>query len=394
MWKNVWRAEGVLSMRRRRIGRGLLWWLIVMVGLAAAATGWSYLARTGFAFPDEGYAMTDEGAALAEPSQALGYEAMNMMAQHVGHQDYNVCLLPNAFFEEACQPSGRQYLSMMTDSINLKFNYQLKTHGPLDYRYTHAIVGRLIVFDRDSREREIYNRQFVLRDNIYGEQLNTTLLNIDETYKLDFQAFNRQALEFKDSNGLGGEAVFVVEMVVDLTAEVESGRSITRQANMDFTVPLARQTYSVRSGRSPYQEELLAFVGADTSWVKLYHKVAIGVGLVVLVIAAGVAYQKYRSRPKDLCDRYDIKMHKEYGRIIVDLKTSLRINDYKHRYEVAAFEDLVDKADRVMQNILCFKLPSGRTIYAVVEGNHIFLHGCPHWSGKIIEKPNSGKGKS
>jgi len=363
----------------------MVWRLLALTGLVAVLTGWAFVARTGFAFPDEGYAMTDEGAALAEPSQALGYEAMNVLAQHVGHQDYQVCLLPNAFFETTCQPSGRQYLSTLTDNINFKFNYQLKTHGPLDYHYSHAIIGRLIVFDRDNREREIYNQRYVLRESIHSEQLNTTILNIDETYSLDFQTFNRHALEFKDSNGLAGEAILIVEMAVDLTAQISGGRSITRQVNLDFTVPLTRQTYNVRVGRSPQQEDILAFVGAETNWMKLYRNIAIGAGVAVLLMIIGLAYKKYRARPKEICERYDLKIHKEYGRIIVDLKTSLRIDDYKHRYEVAAFEDLVDKADRVMQNILCFKLPSGLTMYAVVEGSHIFLHGCPFWK----PKPNS-----
>jgi len=324
--------------------------------------------------------------ALNEPSQAVMYEAMNLSARHMVDQSYEVCLLPNVFFDERCQPAGRQYLSLLTDTINLQFNYELSTDKPLEYKYSYTIVGRVIVFDRENRERQIYNQQFVLQDEIRGLNRGAGMLVVNETYGLNFQEFNQQAIQFMVDNGLAGEAILEVDMRIDLVAKTDDERSVSRQINLGFVVPLAKQTYSVRLGRLPDQEDLLVFMGAEQDGAAMRRVILSGMSVMTAVIVIIIFYIKYKRRPKNPCERYDMKIHKEYGRIIVDLKTPLKRSDYKYAYEVEEFEDLVDKADRVMQNILYFEMPSGRTAYAVVEREHVFLYGSPHWKRSLSTK--------
>ncbi|MCL2094917.1 DUF5305 domain-containing protein [Candidatus Saccharibacteria bacterium] len=332
--------------------------------------------------------------ALDDASYAMSQETMSSPAQHISQQDYEVCLVPNYFFEETCQGAGRQYLTSLTDTINLKFAYELVTDARLNYQYTYSIVGRLIVYDREHRDREIFTKEYVLQEDVSGRVWGANVLEIGQEYRLDFQKYNSEAMEFKSANGLSGEAVLVVRMKIDLTV-MHGERSITRPVVLDFTVPLSRHTYNIKVGRQPDKDDILMFAVAEEGRDRSVFLSVAGASVLVAVVFGVVIVRRRKLRPKDLCVRYDEKIHKEYGRIIVDLKTPLRAGDYKYCYLVEDFDDLIDKADRVTQNILYSRLPSGRTFYAVIEGDHLFVHGCPYWKhrGSPEDEEREGFGR-
>ncbi|MCL2038655.1 DUF5305 domain-containing protein [Candidatus Saccharibacteria bacterium] len=333
--------------------------------------GGFYFSRFGFSLPEETHALPGETHATTD--------ALPAFAPATNRQDYTVCLFPNDFFDTTCQDPGRQYLTALTDKINFHFGYQLALDAPLTYHYHHTITAQLIVYDRDNRDKIIFSRDYLLQDAVRGARQDTSEIAINHSFALDFQPFNLAATAFKQHHDLHGDAVLIVQMPLELTVS-HGDRSLTRPIPLEFTIPLAKQTYNIKVGKLPSSDDILAFAALESGLTQRLLLLGLLAALALAATSVLIFFfvQKRRSHPKNLCQRYDEKIHKEYGRLIVDLKTPLRSGDYKYRYFVQDFDDLIDKADRVMQNILYYRLPSGRTFYAVVEDDHLFLHGCPY----------------
>ena|GEM_PF-1520635 len=342
--------------------------LIISLFLLATTLGSYYAVNVGFSLPEEGHAWSEDASAISQ-------EAAQLFAQHTIHQNYTVCLKPNDSFANLCQPDDRQYLTLLTDKINLDFGYKFTTDTKLDYNYTYKITGKLIVYDKDFKSKEILVRNYDLLDSKFGGKQSTETIDIAQSYELDFQYFNREAIVFKDENALSGEATLFVQMEIDLDAK-HGSREISRAVNLDFSIPLTKQTYHISIGSQPDKDDLLEFAVIESRpfWTKKQCWIIVGASIGLIIIVA--LLKRHFAARKSPHERYHAKIHKEYGRIIVDIDTPLKIDGYKHRYHVNSFEDLVNKADRTMQNILCFAAPGSHVFYAITEGDNLFLHEC------------------
>ena len=343
--------------RRHTVRRRYIRWAFGLVlFLSIGVLGIYCAVQIGFSLPEKGHAWPE-----------------NAIAQHTTHQNYTVCLKPNDSFADLCQPEGRQYITSLTDVINLDFGYTFTTDTELDYDYTYEITGRLMVYDKDFRTKEIFIRDYDLLGPELGGERATKMVDISQSYALDFQRFNREAIFFKDKNALGGETMLLIEMKIDLDVK-HGSREISRFVNLNFSIPLTKQTYHISLGAQPDRDDLLEFAAIESSpfWARLEYWIMGGV--IVSCMVAIVLLKRHFALKKSPHERFNAKIRKEYGRVLVDLSTPLEIDRYKHRYRVESFDDLLNKADRTMQNILCFKISNTQIVYVVVEGDAMFLY--------------------
>ena len=90
--------------------------------------------------------------------QAINYSDIdNVSYSERSSITYSVCLNDNDYYKGQCQSSGMQYISTLTKSIPVVFNYNINYSSAVNYKLDYYILGKTIIYDRDDASKILYN---------------------------------------------------------------------------------------------------------------------------------------------------------------------------------------------------------------------------------------------
>ena len=164
-----------------------------------------------------------------------------------GNINYNVYLTENEFFETPSLGPDQAYVASLIDNIVASFNYQISMDtSDVNYEYSYSIKSRLEILDKTSNA-PLYNPEEVLVDKQRLSQNSASTLFINESVRIDYNAYNELANKFMETyelSAVSSHIVVTLEVHVLSSCTAFTGNS-TDTYTSELRIPLTQKTVNI-----------------------------------------------------------------------------------------------------------------------------------------------------
>lgn len=297
------------------------------------------------------------------------YETLNYHEN--GNVTYDVCLRPNDYYIDECQPSGKQYIASLIRTIDAEFHYSFSLAEEIEREYSYDITAKLVATESGADEKILYEKEEILLSEKSVAAVAGKIVKIDEPIQINYQKYNSLMTSFRTDYGLTLKANLYVTMNVrvsgtheNFATPIKSDQKITLRIPMsERTINVALETDGVNSDsfieeekRDPTKSLLFVAVAGASAVVFVFT--------LVMSIVVSVRRKSDRSDYEKELD----KITKEYNQLIVEVEHVPKI-DQKNVIEVKSFDELLDVRDTIQKPILHLQISDQRSLF-IIEGDN------------------------
>ena len=300
--------------------------------------------------------------------QAINYSDVdNVSYSERSSVTYSVCLHDNDYYKGQCQSSGMQYISTLTKSIPVVFNYNINYSSAVNYKLDYYILGKTIIYDRDDASKVLYRDDKLLseRKSVEGTDV---IAKLNTKIDVAFKDKNDFVNGYKSKYALNSLASYEVVLYVD------DGKGPREVASV--SIPLSMQTFGISEETVANDDQLVSMEKAGLASINTVFGLVGGVfgilGAVILVklikliyvtIDGGTPYEKKLSQ-----------ILAEYDRVIVMSKSEYKINPDKQFIKLDSFFELLDARDTLEKPIIYEKVNSVKSYFYVEDDERIYRY--------------------
>ncbi|MDR0398073.1 MAG: DUF5305 domain-containing protein [Candidatus Nomurabacteria bacterium] len=306
----------------------------------------------------------------------LNVDARTLAYHESGNIDYQVCLKPNSYFTESCQPSKKQYVASLIDSLKAELNYSFQADDSVEYEYTYDIVAKLLATEPNDSKKILYEDEEVLKPSRTIQNQSGRGFSIHENIDVDYGKYNNLVNAFRSDYGLTIEASVDVVLNVKVRATYDgfSQPIETRQA-VALKIPLSERTINImvesdQLNRDGTIEEKVRDLSKNLLFV-----IAAGVsGLVFLIVLAlSITILVRRKAKRTTYEKTLGHILHEYNQIIVNVEHMPQTSRDK-LIEVTDFNELLDARDTIQQPILHLRIGDDRSVFAIEDQGMVYAY--------------------
>ncbi|MBR6948790.1 MAG: hypothetical protein IKH54_01220 [Bacilli bacterium] len=259
---------------------------------------------------------------------------------------YQVCLNDNEYYEDNCLSEGMEYISTLTDKINVDFNYNAVFQIPREGKYKYFIKGTITV-QNDEDNKTLYTKeQNLTKKSNYV--LTQNVVSMSDTVQIPYDQVNKYAQKYLNDYGLINKVNYKVSFIVDDGIQEKEVSSIV--------IPLTKQTYSITKDELKNQSgELLI---KSENWIQYIFLGLLVLSIIPIVICI-IRILYYVSKFSKNSSIYKKKLNEilsTYDRVIITGKDNNIIAKKDNIYEVKTFFELLDVRDTIDKPILYYKI--------------------------------------
>jgi len=300
--------------------------------------------------------------------QAINYSDVdNVSYSERSSITYSVCLNDNDYYKGQCQSSGMQYISTLTKSIPVVFNYNINYSSAVNYKLDYYILGKTIIYDRDDASKVLYRDDKLLseRKSVEGTDV---IAKLNAKIDVAFKEKNDFVNGYKSKYALNSLASYDVVLYVD------DGKGPREVASV--SIPLSMQTFGISEETITNDNQLVSMEKAGLASVNTLFGLIGGVfGLVGAVILVKLIKLIYRTI--DGGSPYEKKLNQilaEYDRVIVMSKSEYQINPDKQFIKLDSFFELLDARDTLEKPIIYERVNSVKSYFYVEDNERIYRY--------------------
>lgn len=300
--------------------------------------------------------------------QAINYSDVDNVSYSEGSSiTYSVCLNDNDYYKGQCQSSGMQYISTLTKSIPVVFNYNINYSSAVNYKLDYYILGKTIIYDRDDASKVLYRDDKLLseRKSVEGTDV---IAKLNAKVDVSFKEKNDFVNGYKSKYALNSLASYDVVLYVD------DGKGPREVASV--SIPLSMQTFGISEETITNDNQLVSMEKAGLASVNTLFGLIGGVfGLVGAVILVKLIKLIYRTI--DGGSPYEKKLNQilaEYDRVIVMSKSEYQINPDKQFIKLDSFFELLDARDTLEKPIIYERVNSVKSYFYVEDNERIYRY--------------------
>ncbi|MDR2063609.1 MAG: DUF5305 domain-containing protein [Candidatus Nomurabacteria bacterium] len=328
------------------------------------------------------------GFAYAGACILINVDEKKLGYHETGKVDYTVCLKPNDFFVDACQPASKQYVASLIDHLQTRFAYDFRADSDVQYDYRYRMFTRLVATEVNNPEKVLYENEEVILPEKSAEGQTGQGVTIDEKVQLNYGKYNDLVMAFRTEYGLTLEAYVVVGLNVELDAKHADFRSaIHTSEQIALKIPLSERTINV-SMQSDELNRVAHVTDKSRDFGKNWGFVALagGSGLVFLAVAAislTIWVQRYRH-----CSWYEKKLRailREYNQLIVEVENLPKLPK-SQTIEVASFEELLDAHDTILRPILHLQTDEDNSLFVIEDGEMAYVYALGVETSRLPDK--------
>lgn len=282
--------------------------------------------------------------------------------------NYSVCLNDNDYYNGDCLGEEMQYISTLTKSVPITFNYDVRYSSDVTYDIEYYVLGKTIIYDRDDASKILYRDDKILteRTNVTGTNSNARV-----TAKVDvpFKERNDYVNGYKSKYALNSLASYEVVLYAD------DGNGPKEVASA--TIPLSTQTFNIteETVMKDNQRMTMKKVGLDSinTVFAIVGVVFLVAGLIVLVKLFILVYKTLGGN----ANAYEKKLNQiltEYDRVIVISKSEYAIDPEKQFIKVDSFYELLDARDTLEKPIVYERVNSVKSFFYVEDNDRIYRY--------------------
>lgn len=300
--------------------------------------------------------------------QAINYSDIdNVSYSERSSVTYSVCLNDNDYYKGQCQSSGMQYISTLTKSIPVVFNYNINYSSAVNYKLDYYILGKTIIYDRDDASKVLYRDDKLLseRKSVEGTDV---IAKLNTKIDVEFKEKNDFVNGYKSKYALNSLASYDVVLYVD------DGKGPREVASV--SIPLSMQTFGISEETVANEDQLVSMEKAGLASINTLFGLVGGVfgiiGAVILVKLIKLIYVTI-----DGGSPYEKKLNQilaEYDRVIVMSKSEYKINPDKQFIKLDSFFELLDARDTLEKPIIYEKVNSVKSYFYVEDDERIYRY--------------------
>ena len=300
--------------------------------------------------------------------QAINYSDVdNVSYSERSSITYSVCLNDNDYYKGQCQSSGMQYISTLTKSIPVVFNYNVNYSSAVNYKLDYYILGKTVIYDRDDASKVLYRDDKLLseRKSVEGTDV---IAKLNAKVDVAFKEKNDFVNGYKSKYALNSLASYDVVLYVD------DGKGPREVASV--SIPLSMQTFGISEETITNDNQLVSMEKAGLASVNTLFGLIGGVfGLVGAVILVKLIKLIYRTI--DGGSPYEKKLNQilaEYDRVIVMSTSEYQINPDKQFIKLDSFFELLDARDTLEKPIIYERVNSVKSYFYVEDNERIYRY--------------------
>ena len=269
--------------------------------------------------------------------------------------NYEVLLRPNTFYTTEKLPEGGYYASNSIKSYLIELKYDLKGDRKTDLEYNYNIIANLIgtVRDNDNQDKEVWNREFILKENVNNKQKEIDGFSINEQIDVDYEYYNNLVRSYEKTYKITIDAVLKIRLNVNLGMETE-------EDFIELEIPITSTVSEVRENYEQNTQKDINKPKENSEIIKAIFYVIGGAFIIgaMAIITIEINKNKRKSPLK--------RIFKYYKNLIVKIENKPNFEKLK-TMKIATFEDLVDVAEQT-QNIIIYYENS----FYVVVGKYLY----------------------
>ncbi|MDR1196952.1 MAG: DUF5305 domain-containing protein [Candidatus Nomurabacteria bacterium] len=310
-----------------------------------------------------------------------------------GRADYEVCLIPNSYFTDACQPAGKQYVASLIDNVKSRFEYSFRADETLRYSYDYDITARLVATESGESSKVLYeNEEVILPNKTVAEQTGQSL-SVREDIAIDYGKYNNLITAFRSDYGLTIDSYVVVTLNVKVHASHEAfAAPLDLDEKVALKIPLSERTINVEMESDQLNNTGAMEETAPNLAKNLIYIVLAVAGLAVFVVdlVTSIIILVRRESRRSVYEKELRAIAHEYSQLIVEVEHVPEIPRSKV-VEVKSFDELLDARDTIQQPILHLTVSESRSLFIIEDQGMAYVYAL---SDKLSARQDKSKKKA
>ncbi len=279
--------------------------------------------------------------------------------------NYQVCLKDNNYYAEKCLKENGEYLSSITDTILIDYNYKADYQTSEKKDMNYYIKSSLIIKNGEESEKVLLKqeKQLISKQKV---SIKRKSLSILKSIEIPFSEYNLYAFKYKNDFSLTSQSTLEVSLILE---DEETEKELST-----LVIPLTQDTYhltkkEIKNQKTIYERKgniflimlftLFIIIGYGVSWFYITK-------LCILLWNLGIKPCIYKKELNDILNNYDS--------IIVSLKNKNEIMDNQELYEVESFQELLDAREIINKPILYNKVDETSSEFYLQDQNKTYKY--------------------
>lgn len=255
-----------------------------------------------------------------------------------------------------CMPGNSQNVASLIDKIDLNYIYALNLSEKGKYEYNYTITAYTIIEEKGNKDVVLFHKDEILDSN-NTVSTNHENLEINKSFKIDYQKYNKLIEDFKKSYELDINAYMKVEMNVNMIATVEDmPQKIQRSFTSNSIIPLGKQTIELSFDKDDhkYDGKLVKLKEKTNTYdsIALFNDIVYKLDILYVLF---VFFFFIKIRPKKRkFDKHIEKILKAYDKDIVNVHEIPNF-EKENVYKIDEIKELVDAKNALNRPIMHYE---------------------------------------
>jgi hypothetical protein len=314
--------------------------------------------------------------AFCMASLVLNVDVRRLDYHESGNVDYSVCLIANNYFNDECQPAGKQYVASLINSVDAEFEYNFRADENLEYAYEYDITAKLVATESGDSDKVLYeNDEVILPSQKFDGQTGQNFA-VREKVSIDYGKYNNLITAFRSDYGLTINANVTVAMNVKIQGQpAQFVHPLQVRQAVALKIPLSERTINVE-----IKSDQLTNDGALEETAPNFAKNFL---FVILGLVAGVVFGIdsvtsviiliRREAKRSVYEKELGRIMHEYSQLIVEVEHVPEIPRNKV-IQVKNFDELLDARDTIQQPILHLEVGESRDMFIIEDQGMAYVY--------------------
>ena len=289
--------------------------------------------------------------------------------------DYKVYLKDNDFYENEYLDKNMAYVASLIDKININYNYTFEANENSNINYKYKIIATLYIASMNN-DKVFYKNDYELKSETSGEIVNKKNYNIDEEISIDYSEYNTLANKFKSKYAVNTNSYLEVCLQVNEISKPNNSYGVNNTKVSSLKIPLSQQEINIGLDEKTINEEKqfmsdyqIQIVNKDYIYLDIILLILIVLFLIKLIKKIAIMNKKVSKY-----DRYINRILRGYDRLIVNVKTQPKLEDY-NVIKVESFEELIDVRDNTKEPIKYYVITEHlKSEFFITNNNDLYLY--------------------
>lgn len=290
--------------------------------------------------------------------------------------DYDVYLKENEFYSVNSLNKGFKYIALLSDYVNVDFNYNMNFADYVDGEYDYYVKATLVTREKDS-SNTLWQESYILKEKVYEELSNDLKLSINENLDIDYNTYYQMINDFRSRYSVLVDSTLNVELIIN--SKIDYGKFknvVVDQKSISVTIPLSDITYEISEYNGNINESNsyseITEEGRLNEKLKYIGYVMWGIDILVLLVTL-IFVHKFNAN-KNLYASKLKKILKNYDSVIAAVKVLPNLSNL-NVIHVENFEDFIDVQNELRIPISFIETSKGyESWFIIIHQNEAWVY--------------------